>query len=252
MFLLSKLFAFVFLSPLLFVLLGLCGLGLHRKHPRTALAFFIGTISLFYLLSIAPIQQALLAPLEQRYPLNRKLLPKAQAYLVLGAGVLERTPAYSPFEKLPRTSLKRCAEAAYWYKKYPRPIIVCGGTPLRTGESEAACMAYALQALGVPTGQIFIEPFSRNTYENIHNAQNILRHKQWNKVLLVTSAMHMPRALHEAKKAGLKAMPLSCDQRLEKPLQLSWLSFLPDTYKLADSFSALKEYLGILYYRLRY
>lgn len=251
MFLLSKLFAAIALSPLLFIVLGLLGFAVY-KRPRLAIFFFISTLCLIYILSISPTNYFLLRPLENKYVLNKQALERGDVYIVLGGGIIERQHTYTPFEKLSSTSLKRCLDAAYWYKRYPHPLIVCGGTPLRTGESEASCMAQALRTLGIPVKHIYKEALSRNTYENILNAKTIMRAQGWHKPLLVTSAFHLPRSMHEAHQAGLAVTPVACDFHLQSPQQNTWLGFFPEVQRLADSFIALKEYIGIVYYRLRY
>lgn len=252
MFVLSKVFAFVALSPLLFILLGLGGILVYKKRPRLAVGLLLGSLGLLYVLSITPTTYLLAGPLENRYTLNHRLIPRGDVYVVLGAGILERTSANTPFEKLPPAGLKRCLEAVYWYKRYPRPIIVCGGTPLRSGEAEATVMAALLQELGVPKKHIYTESFSRNTYENIRNARIFMQHHRWQRPLLITSALHMPRSMREAYRAGLHTVPLPCDFFLQTPAHFSWSEFLPSTYNLAENFSALKEYIGMVYYALRY
>jgi uncharacterized SAM-binding protein YcdF (DUF218 family) len=251
-FLISKLFTSLTLSPLLFILLGLCGLVLY-KNQKLAFRFFLAVTLLLYILSIEPTQQLLLSPLENRYPINTKKIARGEVLLVLGAGTIERHQDQTPFESLGDASLKRCVAAAYWYKQKPRPIIVCGGKPAKDAiQTEAGSMAKALMALGLPQKHIYLESFSRNTYENINNAHHMIRAKHWERPILITSATHMPRARHEARKSGLEIIPAACDFKLSKPFKLTWNSLLPNTAKLEDNFSALKEYIGLVYYQLRY
>lgn len=208
---------------------------------------------LLYILSIEPTQQLLLSPLENRYPTSTKKIAHGEVLLVLGAGLIERHPPQPPFDTLGDASLKRCVAAAYWYKQKPRPIIVCGGKPAKDSrQTEAEAMAKTLIAMGLPQKHIYLEPLSRNTHENIKNAHTMIRAKHWQRPVLITSATHMPRARHEARKSGLVIIPAACDFKLSKPFKLTWTSLLPNTEKLADNFSALKEYIGLVYYQLRY
>ena len=194
----------------------------------------------------------LLAPLENKYHLDTAHLRTANVYIVLGGGILDRPHARSPYEKVPLASLKRCLETAYWYKRYPHPIIVCGGTPLRRGNTEALYMQQVLLELGVPKNKIYLENLSRNTYENIINAKTIMRQNHWERAMLVTSAFHMPRGMQEVRRVGLNASPLPCDYRINQNTKHSFIDVFPDYKILMDSNTALKEYIGSIYYRIRY
>ena len=249
MFLASKLFAFFFLSPLLFVLLGIVGLA-NYKHPRRVAGLLATLTILLYVFSIAPTARFFLGPLESRYVASPQAIAHGDVYIVLGGGILERnTPV--PYENLTPSSLKRCLAVTYWYKQHPRPIIVCGGAPLRSGISEAAYMARALRELGIPVRAIYQESYSRNTFENILNAKKIVQKQHWRRPLLLTSAFHLPRSMHEARRAGLQPIPIGCDYSFSGQ-KLSWADFVPEIKYTANVFTALKEYIGIFYYHFRY
>jgi uncharacterized SAM-binding protein YcdF (DUF218 family) len=113
-------------------------------------------------------------------------------------------------------------------------------------------MSHVLRELHVPARTIYQDNFSRNTFENIFNAKTIMKKHGWKRAILITSAFHMPRSMREARHAGLAPIPVPCDFHLDSAQHVSCLDFLPDTKCLADNFTALKEYIGILYYRVRY
>ena len=79
------------------------------------------------------------------------------------------------------------------------------------------------------------------------------------KILLVTSAMHMPRSLRIFQKLGVDAAPAPTDflvtqQELEEytgSLQAILLNLTPDSERLLQTTRALKEYIGLVIYRLR-
>ena len=251
MFFLSKLFTWIFLSPVLFLLLGSAALICH-KQVKLSKALLFSLLILLYCLSITPGRDLLLRPLEQAQtvPTARQWLA-ADVSIVLGAGVIERHNPRTPFECLPSAGLRRCLEAAYWFRQYPRPIIVCGGTPLRTGKSEAACMAEALIALGIPQSLIILEPYSRNTHENLVNAKTIMHKKQWQHPIVISSAFHLTRAALEVRKLQLGAIVCATDYRCSQTTYTIG-DFFPDFKNMYESSQALKEYIGVLYYRIRY
>lgn len=251
MFFVSKLFTFIVISPFILIILGVLGFFWH-KHPRRAAFLFIALIVFIALLGTSPVRNLLLGPLENKYSLSQQQLQQADAYVVLGGGIINKPQALSPYDKLPLSSLKRCLATAYWYKRYAHPIIVCGGAPLRNGESEARYLKEVLLELGIPEKQIQVEGLSRNTYENIFNAQTIMRRQHWQKAILVTSASHLPRSMQEAKKLKLQSSPLPCDFHIPQNEKVSFEEFLPNYKALQDSNTALKEYVGLIYYRIRY
>jgi uncharacterized SAM-binding protein YcdF (DUF218 family) len=79
------------------------------------------------------------------------------------------------------------------------------------------------------------------------------------RVLLVTSAMHMPRSLGIFQRQGIEAIPAPTDfliteQEIEEPdttPEATILSLLPDADRLRNTTRAIKEYLGMVIYRLR-
>ena len=127
----------------------------------------------------------------------------APAVVVLGGGTLPATP--------PRTAVElggagdRLLEAARLYRAGKAPRIVVSGGRIgwsRTHSPESTDMAEVLEFLGVPRAAILQEPRSRNTYENAIETRRLLAAEGIDRVLLVTSALHMPRAVALFRGAG--------------------------------------------------
>ncbi len=187
-------------------------------------------------------------------------LPNAEAIVVLGGAT--RSAAF------PRPTVElneagdRVVYAALLYQKHKAPLIIPSGGMIEwlgTGSAESLAMATILQHIGVPASAIIEEPLSRNTYENAVNVKKILRERGIGRVLLVTSAMHMPRSLLIFKHQGITAIPAPTDflvsdyelQELSNSSQSKLLSLLPNADNLEHFTSALKEYIGLVVYRLR-
>ena len=143
------------------------------------------------------------------------------------------------------------------------PLLVLSGGRITWGQgqtrSEAADMAELAEALGVPTRAMVIEPDSLNTFENAAKTKVLLADRGIQRILLVTSAMHMPRALAIFKKQGFEVIPAPTDFHVVKdPLNLETstrqgriLSLMPQTENLHYLTRALKEYLGLGIYWLK-
>jgi uncharacterized SAM-binding protein YcdF (DUF218 family) len=107
---------------------------------------------------------------------------------------------------------------------------------------------------------MWVEPNSRNTHENAVETQKILESQGISRVILVTSAMHMPRSYRVFQKAGLEVIPLPADYLVS---QEDWdllfqpdpvvqlLNLLPTARHLHMTTDALKEVVGIVVYGLR-
>ncbi|MCX7655057.1 MAG: YdcF family protein [Treponemataceae bacterium] len=135
-------------------------------------------------------------------------------------------------------------------------VIASGGSGSITfpDEKEAPYMAELLQLMGVPASAIVVEATSRNTYENIINSIAILKGRSPNgklpeqPILLVSSAWHLPRALAICKKVGLSVKAFSVDSQIESLMLPADL--FPDAWALTRSTRLLREWLGLIAYRL--
>ncbi|MCP5003506.1 MAG: YdcF family protein, partial [Planctomycetes bacterium] len=124
--------------------------------------------------------------------------------------------------------------------------IVSGGCSsiFYQGQKGALLMKEAATELGVPDGGIIAETESRNTRENAIYTKQILDRIGAQRIILVTSAFHMPRAYALFKKIGVDAVPVASDFTI-KPMPYDPFSFIPNVGDLENSSLAIKEYVGI-------
>ncbi|MEW5867978.1 MAG: YdcF family protein [Chloroflexota bacterium] len=258
---------FVFLSKLLppFVYpLGLACflivLALVLRRPGWQRASLVLALLLLGLGGNRWVALGLARSLEWRY-LPPEAIPDAPVIVLLGGGT---EPAESPRRMvevggagdrvLYAAELFRQGKAAH--------ILVTGGQVDWLPESVSAAqdMADLLVWLGVPPEALWFEMQARNTYENAVFSARILNEKGIRRILLVTSALHMPRALRAFEAQGLQVLPVASDytvteanwQRLwQADLRAQALSCLPGVENLALTTRSLKEYLGILVYQVR-
>jgi uncharacterized SAM-binding protein YcdF (DUF218 family) len=148
------------------------------------------------------------------------------------------------------------------YREGKAPLLILSGGRIEWqggGPPESADMAELVEAMGVPKSAILQDPTSLNTRENAVNVKKIMASRGIRKVLLVTSAMHMPRSLLIFKKLGIDAIATPTDflssQQDDSELGNSSESFilniLPDADRLMRMTRAIKEYVGITIYWLR-
>ncbi len=154
---------------------------------------------------------------------------------MLGGGITAGPPT-GPYPDL-GAAADRVWHAARLYHagKAPR-LILSGGRMAWQGErlSEADALRRFLTDLGVPAATLLSEDRSRSTRENARYSAELLQAHGFRRVLLVTSALHMPRALATFRAAGVDAIPAPTDfEVLPEPFHpLRWL---PDAQAHADS-----------------
>ncbi|MDP8963589.1 MAG: YdcF family protein [Cyanobacteriota bacterium] len=256
---LSKLLP-LFLYPLgLACLLMLVALVMWWTRPRLVPVPVVLALIVLLLGSNSWVANSLVRSLELQH-VPKGALPRAEAIVVLGGAT---KPAFAP---RPTVDLSeegdRVLYGAQLYREGKAPLVIASGGRISWrggGPSESADMAEILKTLGVPNSAILQDPTSLNTYQNAVNVKKIINERGIRRVLLVTSAMHMPRSLRIFQRQGIEAIPAPTDflvtqQELEEPnnsTQATILSLLPDADRLEMTTRALKEYLGTLIYRLR-
>ncbi len=258
---------FLFFSKLLPIFLYPLGLScvllivslvlIWKKRSRLAIIPISVTLFVLFLSSSAWISDALVRSLEfQNLPTE---IPTADAIVVLGGSTESAIPPRPWIEIREEGDRVLYAGKLYRDRKAPRLILSGGRVDWRpSSASEAEDMATLLETMGVPRTAMILESNSLNTRENAVNTQQILQAQGIQRILLVTSAMHMPRSLLIFKKLGIDAIPaptdftsIQVDQATQNSFAASILDTLPDADQLRRTNRALKEYVGILVYRLR-
>lgn len=222
-------------------------------RPRGGAAAVVGITLTLWLLSSQVISNAIAGHLEDLYPPTAVAAsPRADAILLLSGGV---SPAIPPrlWSDLGGAS-DRVLHAARLYRAGKAPLILAtGGSWVRVkgAQSEAGAMADLLVEWGVPRRAILLETKARTTHQNCMFAKPILRRRGIHSVLLVTSAMHMKRALATCRTAGIDAIPSPTDFEVTSALSPGLMRWRPESAALDRSSRAIWEILGFLYYRTR-
>jgi uncharacterized SAM-binding protein YcdF (DUF218 family) len=179
--------------------------------------------------------------------------PSASAIVLLGDGVAPGMPPRNWADLY--DSADRIVHASRLFRAGKAPLVVAaGGSGWRSAAAQkpADAMADLLVEWGVPRDAILLERESRTTYENAIYTRKLLEARGIDgPVLLVTSAAHMWRSMAVFESAGMRAIPAATDYEpagIDLGDPRIWL---PDVDALQDANGAIKEYLGVLVYRLR-
>ena len=260
---------FVFLSKLLPLFIYPVGLGLillvlaliFQHDPKRLKSFLVTAIAILWLGGNSWVSKSLARSLEWQYfPPDE--LPHADVIVVLGGGT---GPAQYPRSIVELNgSGDRMLYASWLYHQGVAPkLLLTGGSISWMGERESTPadeMAEVLEMLGVPREAVWLESESLNTYENALYSRAILDREGIDRIILVTSAFHMPRAVPLFEKQGFEVIPApadysvtqqSWDELWEFNLTTQIFNFIPTASNLENTTGALKEYIGILIYTLR-
>jgi uncharacterized SAM-binding protein YcdF (DUF218 family) len=206
--------------------------------------------------SSRPVSDALVRSLEwQNIPTGE--LPTADAIVVLGGGIRPQISP-RPWVEVAEAGDRIIYGARLWQARKAPLLIVSGGRAEWLGEGgnpESEDMAVIATTLGIPITAIIQDATSLNTRENAVNVQAILTQRSLRKILLVTSALHMPRSLAIFRKLGIEAMAaptdfLTVNSDNAKGFVGTLLDLLPEAEALKNTTNALKEVVGIIIYRL--
>lgn len=247
---LTQLIHLFLLPPGTQILLGLLALGLAWRGRRrlAAVPAAVAMVSL-YLLATPWGAWQVARPLEAEVtPLTGLQHLKQggwQVVVVLGGG---RTPAAPEFagKDVPSPQvLTRLRYAALVQRQSGLPLLVSGGRPLEAQRSEAALMAESLRDdFGVPVR--WLEARSRTTAENAAFSAELLAAHDIHRIVLVSHAGHLPRAVALFRAAGLDVLPAPT-QFTPAPEGFTPLErWTPQHDSLGNSRRALHEWLGRL------
>ncbi len=198
------------------------------------------------LLSLQPVADSLLAPLEQRYPTWHQSRPVR--YVVVLGGSYTWNPAWAPGSNLYNNSLARVIEGIrLWRNNNGTKLIFTGAAFKNNSKSSAAVAAVVAESLGVPASDIITLDTPRDTNEE---ATAVAEHIGRAPFLLVTSASHLPRAMIFFKKKGLTPIPAPANQlAMSTPLH-PWQRLIPSSAWLTHSTQAWYEIAGLLWQQI--
>jgi uncharacterized SAM-binding protein YcdF (DUF218 family) len=245
---------FIFSTPGVVWAMGLGAIWILAR-PRSSVARrCVAAVAIGYLLASIYLVPATVGGMLAR-PFHRfgkaDVPPGRVALVVFGAGD-EDVTGWDRRVVLPNTvGAERVLEAKRVYDlARPEWIVSSGGNPDSRDETEPSGvnMRDMLVELGVPVSRIIVESTSRETHENAQASAAIVRRLGANGVILVTSSVHMRRAIGAMRAAGVSAIPAVAPDLWFQKGWNDWLA--PSNHALYFSGEVVHEFLGLAYYRL--
>ncbi|MBB3771116.1 uncharacterized SAM-binding protein YcdF (DUF218 family) [Angulomicrobium tetraedrale] len=245
----SKLFWMVSVPSTLLTMIALAGLLVLARWRRAgAVLTSIGVIGLV-LAGLGPFGRLLTVPLEQRFPTFVDDGRPVEGVIVLGGAEL---PGITAARGQPafQESAERMFALADLSRRYPQArLLFSGGSGalIPAALQEADVVRMALPQLGVDPARVAFETRSRNTAENARFSRALAQPKPGERWLLVTSALHMPRAMGCFRAAGFPVVAYPVDFRTTG--QAPWWQPFDSVAQGLDFFdTALRQWIGLAAY----
>ncbi|MCF8303775.1 MAG: YdcF family protein [Bacteroidales bacterium] len=247
-FYISKIASYL-LAPVFWILL-LMVIALLIKNPRRSKRFLLFTVIFTYLLMNHFIVDEFMRKWEVPVTPDNELAAQYPAGIVLGGDIIDIDKSNDRL--IFRSNADRLLQAVDLYKEGRiKKIIVSGGSGhmIYTEVYEAAYMEDFLVDIGIPAGDILVDSVSNNTHQNAINTKELLGDAYDDHTyLLITSAVHMKRALACYEKVGFSVKPYSTNKMVGHRLYNYEHLFVPNLDSLIFWRLLIHEYVGYLAY----
>ena len=249
---LSKILGFFAIPSNLVISIGLLGLLLlPTRFARAGRVLAFASLIVLAILGLSPVGNALMIPLEDRFPRWDATRGAPDGIIVLGGAISPDVSAARDDVAL-NEAAERLTVAAELARRYPAARIVFSGGSgalIYDEGTEAPFALRLLEDLGIPHARILLENRSRNTVENAIFSKALIQPKPGERWLLVTSAHHLPRAIGVFRKMGFSVEAYPVDWRTRGAADaLRPFATLGDGLRRSDT--AVREWVGLAVYWL--
>lgn len=247
-FFLKKLIS-VFLMPLPLCLgvifIGLIFLWFTKKDKIGKILVTIGAILLFFM-STGIMTIMIVGPLDQLYPVYTLVENRPVKFVVVLSGGARYKDGIPLNTNSDHATLSRLMEGVRVYKCNPGSKIILTGRSISQRIPFSVVEACLLVGLGIPKEDIILDTESLDTAEEALNVKKITGNEPF---VLVTSSLHMTRALKLFQKQGMGPILAPTDFVIV-PSYLSVSDFIPNTGSLRSIDKTFHEYLGIFWAKI--
>jgi len=248
------------LPPGGFILLAVLGLVLMHRYRRLGFYLTASGLGLLYVASLPATAFVLMSWLEPEpaSALSENQMTHTpaqsgkppQAIVILGAGRRYHAPEYASDIPNP-AALERIRYGVWLARRTMLPVLVTGGLGAKYSPAEAEIMKQVIESeYALPVR--WIETQSHTTYENAEFTAPILKAEGIDSIYLVTHAYHMKRSVAVFKKFGFRVIPAPTAFNSSSRDAMGLRHFLPSAKALNKTTKALHEWMGMLWYGLRY
>ena len=166
----------------------------------------------------------------------------------MGGGAVSGVPDIDGEGALAAAGMNRLATGMRLQRMLGVPLIVSGGQVFKDSGGEAEIAKRVLISMGVKENMVYTDTKALNTSQNAQNIIAASKENGWKRIIVVTSALHMPRAMQNFaafKDSDMEVTAYPCDYLSSCKSVISPFSFVPQAYALDLTAMALKEYLAL-------
>jgi uncharacterized SAM-binding protein YcdF (DUF218 family) len=230
----------------LFLILLLIALVLMRRRRIAGRVFMLLAVAWLFFAGCGPLTGMLLGHLQAGYAPDVAHWGQRNAIILLGAGTVRsgvgaiEPSLYANGRILRAAELYRACKATGADCK----VEVSGGDAMKLKQAEADVYAISLDRLGVPRADLVLESHSMNTFQNAQFSKPLLISYGADKVVLVSSAVHLRRATLYFAHFAIHGEPVRGDYVTAR------YDWLPTSENLSFADFAIHEYIGVWRYHL--
>ena len=252
----SKIQALFLLPPGIIIVTALLGFLIQIRWLLAGSFIVALSFAALLILSLPFTGQRLMADIESRIsPLRLTDAadggPAPGAIIILGGGRYTEAPEYGNRDSVSQVTLERIRYGAHLHRLTGLPILVSSGSPYGEQVPEAELMKTALES-DFQVAVKWIESQSANTLENARYTKIMLAQAKVRRAYLVTHAFHMPRAVWSFENEGIHTIPAPMGFTTLNKEDRETLGYFPSASGLHLSSIALREHLGMLWYKLKH
>jgi uncharacterized SAM-binding protein YcdF (DUF218 family) len=214
--------------------------------------FFISAGVWLLIITTKFIPRLLISQLESKYPPMIKVDDyrdkKSVNIMILGGGYSD-DPSLPPNDQLNTTTLGRLTEGLRLYRLIPGSRLVTGDYNGTLIFSQSVSIEKTAVALGAKESDIIAFKLTRNNTKGESEAY-YSQFGSSNPLIVVTDAIHMPRAIKLFRMAGLNPIPAPTNHILKHGSKKNPFSWLPSISNVGRMEAAMHEYVGMIWTRL--
>jgi uncharacterized SAM-binding protein YcdF (DUF218 family) len=208
------------------------------------------TVAFIVVIATMPVGYMAIAVLEDRFPTVHQPPARIDGIIVLG-GTVNQFMTMARGQPALTDGAERLTEFVALARRHPEArLVFTGGSAAvfmqELKESEVARMFF--DQMGLDTSRIVFESESRNTWENAVFTHRLMQPRPGAVWVLITSALHMPRAVGAFRKAGWTPLPFPVDYLTYGHLHLTPRLDLGGG--IDDLWTAMREWMALAAYRI--
>ena len=218
-----------------------------RKNKKWKIILTIISVGWFLIISTPFISDLLLKNLECSFePISDAQLPCGSKYykiMVLGGGH-SNDFSLSANDQLSKNALGRLVEGIRLYRKINGSKLILSGWEYNQPFTQAQMLALTAISLGVPGKDMILFNKTENTRQEA--LEYVKQSMPTDTLLLVTDAVHMPRAMKYFKKAGANPIPITINHVFKNNKNKDYTYYFPSSNNIAKAETVMHEYVGML------